>query len=153
MIRSFLTATLLATTALPAAAQVPAGNSAPQPVPIVDTIPEAKDVRYPGTLKVNVDATDTTRGIFRVTETIPVAHGTTKLTLLEPLWVPGGHAPRNSLPLFADIRFGILLVFLVVACGVVAYSARIWRIANAEDSARGGRGDAAGGTAGETGTA
>ena len=72
MIRSFLTATLLATTALPAAAQVPAGNSAPQPVPIVDTIPEAKDVRFPGTLKVNVDATDTTRGIFRVTETIPV---------------------------------------------------------------------------------
>jgi hypothetical protein len=54
---------------------------------------------------------------------------------------------------FADIRFGILLVFLVVACGVVAYSARIWRIANAEDVARGGRGDAAGGTAGETGTA
>ena len=75
MIRSFLGLSLLATSSLApaiAAAQVPAGNSAPQPVPIIDTIPEAKDVRFPGTLQVNVDATDTQRGIFRVTETIPV---------------------------------------------------------------------------------
>lgn len=102
MIRSFLTATLLATTALPAAAQVPAGNSAPQPVPIVDTIPEAKDVRFPGTLKVNVDATDTTRGIFRVTETIPVpAAG--HMVLLFPKWLPGAHSPRGEIEKLAGL--------------------------------------------------
>ena len=65
----------------------------------------------------------------------------------------GVNTIERGATVFADIRFGILLVFLVVACGVVAYSARIWRIANAEDAARGGTGDAAGGTAGETGTA
>ena len=48
----------------------------------------------------------------------------------------GVNTVERGATVFADIRFGILLVFLVVACGVVAYSARIWRIANAEDAAR-----------------
>ena len=52
----------------------------------------------------------------------------------------GVNTIERGATVFADIRFGILLVFLVVACGVVAYSARIWRIANAEDAARGGGG-------------
>jgi predicted metalloprotease with PDZ domain len=83
----------------------PAGNSAPQATALPPAIPVAQDVTYPGTIQLAIDATDTKRGVYRVTETIPVTAGTTKLTLLEPLWVPGGHAPRNSLPLFADIRF------------------------------------------------
>ncbi|MBW6524357.1 peptidase M61 [Sphingomonas sp. RHCKR47] len=108
MIRSFLTATLLATSALAAAvpslAQVPAGNSAPQPVPFNDTIPEAKDARFPGTLQVNVDATDTTRGIFRVTETIPVpAAG--HMVLLFPKWLPGAHSPRGEIEKLAGLVF------------------------------------------------
>jgi hypothetical protein len=46
LIRKLLVASLLASAmsaAGPAIAQVPAGNTAPQPVPFVDTIPDAVD--------------------------------------------------------------------------------------------------------------
>ena len=69
-------AALLGTTALASgsvAAQVPQGNSAPQPVPIVDTIPAAVDQPYPGTITLDIDATNTQQNIFTVRETIPVA--------------------------------------------------------------------------------
>ena len=39
MLRTIAVASLLLSTAAPALAQVPPGNSAPQPVPFVDTIP------------------------------------------------------------------------------------------------------------------
>ncbi len=73
MLRSIAVASLLLSTAAPALAQVPPGNSAPQPVPFVDTIPAPQDTPYPGTILLNVDATNTEQGIFRVKETIPVA--------------------------------------------------------------------------------
>ena len=69
-----------------------AANTAPQPLPIVDTIPVARDVPYPGTIKLEVDATDTARAIFTVRETIPVA-GPGPMTLLFPEWLPGAHGP------------------------------------------------------------
>jgi predicted metalloprotease with PDZ domain len=71
-------------------------NSAPQPVPYDDPIPPAKDVAYPGTVKVAIDATDTTRGIFRIKETVPVADAG-PLTLLYPKWLPGTHSPRGDI--------------------------------------------------------
>lgn len=59
-------------------------------------IPPPRDLAYPGTLKLDVDATDLERRIFRVHETIPVtAPG--PMTILYPEWVPGGHTPRNAL--------------------------------------------------------
>lgn len=82
-------ALLLAT---PATAQ----NSAPQPVPIVDTIPVARDVHYPGTMLLDVDATDTQRGIFRVKQTIPVAKSG-HMVLLYPKWLQGKHGPRGEI--------------------------------------------------------
>ena len=85
-----------------AAAQVPAGNSAPQTVRFVDTIPQARDVPYPGTLTVEVDATDTERGIFRVKETVPVARAG-PLTLLFPKWLPGAHTPRGEIEKLAGL--------------------------------------------------
>ncbi len=88
--------------ALPAAAQVPAGNSAPQPVPFVDTIPAARDTPYPGTILLDVDATDTERGIFRVKETIPVATSG-KMALLYPKWLPGKHGPRGEIEKLAGL--------------------------------------------------
>jgi predicted metalloprotease with PDZ domain len=91
--------------ASPALAQPVAGNSAPQANPLPPAIPEARDVAYPGTIGLVIDATDTRRGVYQVVETIPVPTDTRELTLLEPLWVPGGHAPRNSLALFARFRF------------------------------------------------
>lgn len=104
MIRPMLAAAWLATSALAlsAAAQVPAGNSAPQPVPFVDTIPAPQDVRYPGTIRLAVDATDTQRGIFRVTETIPVAQGG-HMVLLFPKWLPGAHSPRGEIEKLAGL--------------------------------------------------
>jgi hypothetical protein len=101
LIRKLLVASLLAS-ALPAVAQVPAGNTAPQPVPFVDTIPAARDTPYPGTLLVDVDATDTERGIFRVKETIPVATSG-KMALLFPKWLPGAHSPRGEIEKLAGL--------------------------------------------------
>ncbi len=102
MIRPLLTALLLASTAA-AVAQVPAGNSAPQPTPIVDTIPAARDTPYPGgTILLDVDATDTERGIFRVKETIPVT-GAGHLVLLYPKWLPGSHSPTGQIDKLAGL--------------------------------------------------
>ena len=92
MRRSFVLAALLLTTASPAFAQ----NSAPQPVPIVDTIPAAKDIPYPGTITLTVDATDVEQGIFRVKETVPVAQAG-HMVLLYPSWLPGKHASRGEI--------------------------------------------------------
>jgi predicted metalloprotease with PDZ domain len=68
----------------------------PQPTPLPPPIPEPRDVAYPGVLKVEVDATDLDRRIFRIRETVPVT-GPGPMILLYPQWVPGGHSPRNAL--------------------------------------------------------
>jgi len=88
-----------------AAAQlVPALNSKPTPIVRQDRIPESRDVPFPGTVQVTVDATDVTRGIFRIRERVPV---TTPgdLVLFYPKWVPGGHSPRNDLKNITGIKF------------------------------------------------
>lgn len=99
LVRAISLAGLLLATTAPALAQ----NSAPQPMPIVDTIPAARDIAYPGTLKVDIDATDTLRGIFRVRETIPVAKSG-RLTLLFPEWLPGKHGPRGEIEKLAGLQ-------------------------------------------------
>lgn len=71
-------------------------SEGPQPLPMPAPIAAPRDVAYPGTLKLEVDATDTERRIFRVRETIPLA-GAGPQTILYPQWVPGGHSPRNAL--------------------------------------------------------
>ena len=81
---------------------IAAVNSAPQPVPYDDPIPAARDVPYPGTLRVAVDATDVTRGLFRVDETIPVS-GPGPLTLLYPKWLPGEHGPIGPIASLAGL--------------------------------------------------
>ena len=101
MIRN-LVAVLLATAAAPALAQVPPGNTAPQPVPFVDTIPAAQDIAYPGVIALDIDATDTERGIFRVKETIPVAKSGA-MTLLYPKWLPGNHSPTGQIEKLAGL--------------------------------------------------
>ena len=102
MLRSVAVASLLLSAATPALAQVPPGNSAPQPVPFVDTIPVAQDIRYPGTILLNVDATNTEQGIFRVKETIPVAKAG-PMALLFPKWLPGAHSPRGEIEKLAGL--------------------------------------------------
>ncbi len=59
-------------------------------------IPAARDVAYPGTMRLSVDATDLERAIFKVNQTIPV-EASGKTTLLFPEWLPGNHAPRGQI--------------------------------------------------------
>ena len=92
----------LLVSAAPAMAQVPAGNTAPQPVPFVDKVPAAVDTPYPCTILLDVDATDTERGIFRVKETIPVAKAG-PMALLFPKWLPGAHSPRGEIEKLAGL--------------------------------------------------
>jgi predicted metalloprotease with PDZ domain len=67
-------------------------------------VPAPQDTPYaPGTIKVEIDATNLGQRIFRVKETIPVQSG--ELTLLYPMWVPGGHTPRNAIDKIAGITF------------------------------------------------
>ena len=91
---------LLALLPLPAFA----ANSAPVALPIIDTIPAARDVARPGIITLAIDASDVTRGIFQVIETIPVT-AAGRLTLLYPEWIPGNHAPRGDISKIAGIRF------------------------------------------------
>lgn len=69
--------------------------SAPQAQPIIDTIPVAKDVPWPGVITLSVDASDVQRGIYQVTETIPVS-AAGPLTLLYPQWWPATHRPNGQ---------------------------------------------------------
>ncbi|MDB5686980.1 MAG: peptidase, partial [Rhizorhabdus sp.] len=85
----------LAAALLPVAA-LAADNSLAQPIPIADHLPAPRDVPYPGTIDLTVDATDTARGIFRVKEVIPVA-APGEMILLYPQWLPGNHAPRGPI--------------------------------------------------------
>ena len=89
--------------AVPASSPASMQPSAPQPLPIAATIPDAADRPWPGVLAIAVDATDTARGIFRVRETIPVANPG-RLTLLYPKWLPGEHAPSGEVDKLAGLR-------------------------------------------------
>ncbi|KAB7648889.1 M61 family metallopeptidase [Polymorphobacter fuscus] len=96
MHKSILLLGLLATTA------TAAPLSKPTPLPFVNTIPAARDMPFPGTLAVKVDATDTVRGIFHVVETIPVPDAG-PMTLLFPKWLPGNHGPRGEISKLAGL--------------------------------------------------
>lgn len=56
-------------------------------------------------MTLDIDATDTQRGVYRVTQTVPVAAGTERLTLLFPQWLPGNHGPRGPLAELVDVTF------------------------------------------------
>ncbi len=67
-----------------------------RPAPMPPPIAAPRDVDYPGVIRLQVDATDTQRRIFRVRQTIPVARPG-PMTLLYPQWLPGNHAPRGPI--------------------------------------------------------
>ena len=87
-----LAATLLA----PACPATAIDLSRPQPLPIQREVPIARDIPYPGTIALTVDATDVARGIFRVRQRVPVA-APGRMFLLYPQWLPGNHAPRGPI--------------------------------------------------------
>jgi predicted metalloprotease with PDZ domain len=92
-----MTATKLASTisaaALALALAYPARADVPVPV----------DQPYPGTIVLNVDATDLSQQIFRMHMTIPVQPG--PLTLLYPQWIPANHGPNGPITQLAGLKF------------------------------------------------
>src|SRR5215467_6429244 len=71
------------------------------PAPLPAAIAEPQDRPYPGVIRLAVDASDVTRHIFRVHETIPVESGA--LTLLYPKWGPGSHGPIGRIDSLAGL--------------------------------------------------
>ena len=83
-----------------------ASNTLPVAVAIPETVPDAADTPYPGgTIDLRIDASDVTRSVYGVTETIPVAPNTRRLTLLLPQWIPGAHSPRGTMAEVVDVHF------------------------------------------------
>jgi predicted metalloprotease with PDZ domain len=107
MIRSLAAALCLSTAiASPLFAQDTI-RSKPTALPVDSAAPMPKDVPYPGgTIRLEVDATDTTQRIFRVRETIPVA-AAGPFTLLMPQWLPGNHAPRGQIDKLTGVTFTV----------------------------------------------
>ena len=105
MIRSLAAALFLSTAiATPLIAQ-DAIRSKPTALPVDNAAPAPKDAPYPGgTIRLEVDATDTVQRIFRVKETIPVVQGG-PMTLLMPQWLPGNHAPRGQIEKLDGLSF------------------------------------------------
>lgn len=100
----FLTLVFTATAQTPAHAQaMPDKLSKPVYVAPEQTIPEAQDIPYPGTMQLEVDARDNDQGIFRITQTIPIAKSG-RMTLLYPEWLPGNHAPRGEIEKVAGLE-------------------------------------------------
>ncbi|MEI6235526.1 MAG: peptidase M61 [Planctomycetota bacterium] len=83
-----------------------ATRSKPTAQTTVIAIPAPRDVPFPGTIELRVDATDVQRRIFRVTETIPVAQSG-QMTLLYPQWLPGVHGPKGAIDKLAGLKITI----------------------------------------------
>jgi predicted metalloprotease with PDZ domain len=103
MRRAALVVILSAWIAGTALAQVPAQNSRPAATAKIDNIPAARDIPYPGTIQLTVDASDVTRGIFKVRQHVPVP-GPGDFVLLYPKWIPGGHTPRGEINKITGFR-------------------------------------------------
>ncbi len=101
--RHLILISLAAALAAPAFAQAGPNWTRPQPLERISRIPAARDIPYPGTLTIHVDATDTARAIYRVRQTIPVP-GAGPLVLLYPEWLPGNHAPRGPIASIAGLK-------------------------------------------------
>jgi len=82
-------------------------RTAPMAAPLPPAIPVAQDVPFPGTITLDIDATDLERGVYRVKQTVPVPPGAREIVLLLPEWIPGKHGPRGTINLLADLRFEV----------------------------------------------
>lgn len=100
---------LLSLTIFAPASAMPNNLSKPSYVAPQETIPAPQDIAYPGTMTLKVDARDHDQGIFRITQTIPVAQtvagASGRLTLLYPEWLPGNHAPRGEIEKITGLEF------------------------------------------------
>ena len=72
-----------------------------QPRPIRSRRPATSP--FPGTIQLTVDASDNTRGIFRIHQHVPVPARRRFRDAL-PKWVPGNHTPRGQINKVAGFR-------------------------------------------------
>lgn len=71
----------------------------------VPALPPSRDVAYPGTMALTVDASDTVGRAFRTVQTIPVERGAREIVLVYPKWLPGNHGPTGQIHRLGDLRF------------------------------------------------
>lgn len=69
---------------------------------IAQEIAAPVDTPYPGTVAIDVDATDLGQRIFKVKQTMPVQAG--ELTVLFPQWLPGNHGPSGPIDKLAGLK-------------------------------------------------
>ena len=60
---------------------------------LASSIPQPQDVAYPGSIRLDVDATNLSQRIFKIKQTIPAKPG--GMTLLYPIWVAPAPAPSR----------------------------------------------------------
>ncbi len=102
---SFAAKTLTLALLLASAAPLSLANAQdrrPVGAPPTPPIPAARDIPFPGVMKLSIDATDIERRIYKIRQTVPVVKSG-RMTLLYPKWVPGGHSPRNSIDYLAGL--------------------------------------------------
>ena len=78
-------------------------RSEPQPIAAAPALPALRDIAYPGTLTLEVDATELDRRIFGIRQKVPVAKAG-PLTLMYAEWIPGNHAPRGPIYNYAGLK-------------------------------------------------
>jgi predicted metalloprotease with PDZ domain len=78
----------------------------PLPTPLPPPVPEPRDQPFRGAIQLHVEATDTTHGLFHVTETIPV-QSRGEMVLLYPEWETTSHGPTASVIELAGLRLQI----------------------------------------------
>src|SRR5438034_2046411 len=77
-------------------------SARPEPAAAPTAIASPRDIPYPGTIRLTVDATDVDRHIFIVRESIPVRGGDS-LVLFYPHWLPGNHSPTGRIDKLAAL--------------------------------------------------
>ncbi len=87
---------------VPIAATAQAQDPQPQPLAMPPPVVAPRDVAYPGQITLQVDASDVTRRIYQVRETLPVC-GPGPMVLLYPQWLPGTHSPSGPLDQLAGL--------------------------------------------------
>lgn len=93
-----MAASMASPLAVPAAL---AAQPQPEAEPLPAPLPKPQDKPFPGTITLDVDATDTTRHVFDIHEVIPVPEEARKageIILLYPKWIPGHHSPTGPIP-------------------------------------------------------
>lgn len=80
-----------------------AQNTVPQAALVAERVPAPKDIPYPGTMTLEVDATNVQQAIYSVKQTIPVAEAG-PMTLLFSTWLPGKHASRGEVEKLAGLK-------------------------------------------------